>query len=132
MNHPPGPGSQWVDTRASDIPPSALRLSTYAEHPKVEYRRVVVVDGCADGRTVAVVGKWQEKLQGTPTWCTITMRRAYADVTSFGRRFKPDDQDYEPPQYADPHRDVCSEDDQVPNDRYQADPIYTDDEISRG
>ena len=56
MNHPPDPGSQWVDTGASDVPASAIHCSTYAEHPDVEYRRVVVVDGCADGRTVAVVG----------------------------------------------------------------------------
>jgi hypothetical protein len=77
----------WIDTGASDVPPSVLAKAT-GDGP---FQRVVSVvrPGTYDHyrRGILVVGRWQE--QRGDQWVTLTERRTYADVSTFGRRYQP-------------------------------------------
>lgn len=77
----------WVDTGASDVPASVLaEASGHGPfHRIVNVTRTGTYDHTARG--IAIIGRWQEQIDGK--WVTLAERRTYADVSTFGRRYKP-------------------------------------------
>ena len=79
----PAKCSRWLDTSAK---PSRSVLAKSAGTG--ELRRIVEVAGRPENLKVAVTGLWQEQTAGR-RWLTLTERRTYADVSTFGRRYQP-------------------------------------------
>lgn len=71
-------GSQWIDTKARDVPHSAISRST-GDGP---YQRIITIANNPVGIFVAVVAAWQQEQHGQ--WETLTERRMDVQVSSFG------------------------------------------------
>lgn len=76
--------SRWLDTGVRNVPPS---VADVADANCVIHRIVEVVGPVTNGRSVAVVGRWQQHRNGS--WEDLAVRPTSADVSTFGRRYQP-------------------------------------------